>query len=154
MDEVRTERLVGRRPLLRDAEELEPMLPEWDWAGGVHARLIREMDHWRRHRFGRWVWRVDGRIVGMVGLLAVDEGVELAWFLDPACWGRGYATEAARSSAAFAFDELGVDSITARTEPANARSRAVMERLGMVCEAEIEHAGLPHLLFRLTKSAS
>lgn len=128
------------------------MLPWWERSAS--ALMMREMAHWKRHRFGRWVWRADRRVVGLVGLLAVDEGVELAWFLDPACWGRGYATEAASAAVGFAFGTLGLDSVTAKTEIDNARSRAVMERLGMVYERDLVHAGLPHQLFRLTNSSS
>jgi RimJ/RimL family protein N-acetyltransferase len=33
----------------------------------------------------------------------------------------------------------------------NAASRAVMEKLGMTYERHVEHAGLPHVLYRLTR---
>jgi RimJ/RimL family protein N-acetyltransferase len=45
--------------------------------------------------------------------------------------GRGLATEAARKSLEFAFVSLGLFEVVAFTVPANSRSRAVMERLGM-----------------------
>lgn len=76
MDELRTERLVGTRPLLRDADELhEPM-----GCSATEARslLVREMAHWKRHRCGCWVWRRDGRIIGLAGLEVVDEQTRLA----------------------------------------------------------------------------
>ena len=33
----------------------------------------------------------------------------------------------------------------------NAASRAVMEKLGMTYERDLEHAGLPHVLYRLAR---
>lgn len=76
MDEVRTERLVGTRPLLRDGDE-SPL--------GRH-QLILAMQHWKRHRRGCWVWRLDGRIVALAGLRVTEDGVvvDLPYLADPA----------------------------------------------------------------------
>jgi ribosomal-protein-alanine N-acetyltransferase len=57
--------------------------------------------------------------------------VEIGWRLATACWGHGYATEAARAALAFGFNALGLDEIVALTAPDNLRSRRVMERIGM-----------------------
>lgn len=76
-------------------------------------------------------------LAGCVGLWVVREGlsfapaIELAWRLFPQYWGRGIATEAARASAAYGFDALGLDELVAYTAAANAPSRRVMERLCM-----------------------
>ena len=85
--------------------------------------------------FGLWaVATLRGKIfVGMVGLavMAPDwplEGtVEVGWRLAPDHWGNGYATEAARASVQFAFNEVGVEEVIALTAVDNARSRRVME---------------------------
>ncbi len=71
--------------------------------------------------------------------------------LHPDVWGRGYATEVARGAIAFAVSSLGLAErdIAAVTLPDNTRSRAVMERLGMTYAGEVEHAGLPHVLYLL-----
>ncbi len=45
--------------------------------------------------------------------------------------GRGYATEAARAMVDWLFGDLGKTRVTARTDPRNAPSIAVLERLGM-----------------------
>ena len=167
MDEVRTRRLLGRRPLLRDADELhricaDPRVAEWVWMepltpAQTRTMLVREADHWKRHRFGRWVVR-DLRthaVVGLAGLLAVGEDeVELAWFIDADRWGEGLATEIAREAIRRGFGDLGLRELTAKTLPHNAASRAVMERCGLVYERDIVHAGMPHVLYRLTNAAS
>jgi RimJ/RimL family protein N-acetyltransferase len=57
--------------------------------------------------------------------------VEVGWALDPAVWGRGYATEGGAAALAHAFGELGVDRVVSIVHPENAASIAVMERLGI-----------------------
>jgi RimJ/RimL family protein N-acetyltransferase len=44
---------------------------------------------------------------------------------------------------------LGLDDIVAFTLPTNDASRRVMEKLGFSYERDIEHAGMPHVLYRL-----
>ena len=83
----------------------------------------------------------------------------LAWRLARAHWGKGYAHEAAAAAVAYAFDVIGLDELVAFTVPANARSRRVMERLGMNRNpaGDFEHPSLPaghplrpHVLYRLS----
>src|SRR5207244_11159540 len=82
----------------------------------------------------------------------------IGWRLARSSWGRGYATEAARACLDFAFRSLGLSEVVAFTVPANARSRAVMERLGMRHDAAggFDQPRLPaghplqrHVLYRL-----
>jgi RimJ/RimL family protein N-acetyltransferase len=65
--------------------------------------------------------------------------------------GQGYATEIGRAGLAFGFDDLGAEEIVAYTEPGNARSRAVMERLGMERPREIRHYDRPFVLYTLRR---
>jgi RimJ/RimL family protein N-acetyltransferase len=77
------------------------------------------------------------RLVGRAGLACKDQGRQaMIWYLlDPAVWGRGYATEAARALVAFAFEGLGVRRVYADVDPRNGASARVCERLGMRREA-------------------
>jgi RimJ/RimL family protein N-acetyltransferase len=86
--------------------------------------------------------------------------VEIGWRLDRHAWGHGYATEAARAAAGFAFTVLGLDELVSFTSDGNARSRAVMERLGMTRDeggdfhhpnVPAGHALRPHVLYRLPR---
>jgi RimJ/RimL family protein N-acetyltransferase len=169
MEQVRTKRLIGSRPLLRDADELHPIcadprVAEWLWPGDlggprtlaqVRTLLIKDADHWKRHRFGAWVVRDrDTRaVVGRAGLSREAELDEVAcdWLIDPGRWGEGLATEIAREAARCAFEVIGLDSIIAETLPHNAGSRAVMEKCGFVYERDVERLGLPHVLYRLRR---
>jgi RimJ/RimL family protein N-acetyltransferase len=57
--------------------------------------------------------------------------VEIGWRLAFEHWGRGYATEAARSALSYGFGTLALPEVVSFTTAANNRSRAVMQRLGM-----------------------
>jgi RimJ/RimL family protein N-acetyltransferase len=156
VEQVRTDRLIGTRPLLRDADELHPLIP-WEMTlAQTRTLLVRDAAHWKRHGFGAWILRdPDTRaLIGRGGLHRVSEDeVELEWMLAPDRWGQGLATEFARMCVEHAFAELGLRELTAKTTPDNARSIAVMKRLGMEYVDELEHAGLPHVRYRVMMPA-
>ena len=116
--------------------------------------------------FGLWALerRDDGTFIGFTGLAAVPweahftPAIEVGWRLAPEAWGHGYATEAAREAVRFGFEDVGLEQIVSFTVPANVRSRAVMERLGMTHDPtdDFDHPRLPegdplrrHVLYRL-----
>jgi RimJ/RimL family protein N-acetyltransferase len=118
--------------------------------------------------WGLWATelRETGELVGAVGLAVPSfeahftPCVEILWRLRRASWGCGYATEAARECLRFAFERLALSEVVSFTVPANARSRAVMERLGMHHDpaGDFEHPRLPvghalraHVLYRLRR---
>lgn len=99
-------------------------------------RTIRHFaDCWARHGVGPWAVcdRENGKLLGQCGLRYLDDfnGVEILWTIDPACWGRGYASEAAAESLRFGFEAAGLAEIFAITMPTNVRSRRIMEKIGM-----------------------
>ena len=87
-------------------------------------------------RFGCWALEVRGEppvVAGTVLLKPLPGGVgevEVGWHLHPDCWGRGYATEAARAVVERAFG-AGLPEVYAVVRPGNAASLAVCRRLGM-----------------------
>jgi RimJ/RimL family protein N-acetyltransferase len=89
--------------------------------------------------WGLWAVEIPGSapFIGFVGLNPVSfeshftPAIEVGWRLHRDHWGNGYATEAARASLQFAFDELGCDEVVSFTAAINTPSRRVMERLGM-----------------------
>jgi RimJ/RimL family protein N-acetyltransferase len=106
--------------------------------------------HQRYPGFGRWAaeTRDAGHFVGWFGLRPVGPSdaaivdwpdaapgggvAEIGYRLRRGAWGRGYATEGARALVRRAFTELGVHEVVATTMAVNARSRAVMERAGLL----------------------
>lgn len=84
---------------------------------------------------GRWAieLRDDEQLIGGAVLLPLPprgEDVEMGWQLHPGSWGRGYATEAGRALARWAFDE-GMHEVLAVARPANTRAEATARRIGM-----------------------
>ena len=125
---------------------------------------------WRDHGVGKWLAYEEstGALVGRGGpSWAIVEGaerVEIGWALRREAWGRGYATEIGRAGLDHAFSVPGVEEVVAFTEVHNARSRAVMERLGMRHVGRILRPGLvagssemrkdaPFALYRITRAA-
>jgi len=124
----------------------------------------------RERGWGLWAVEVAGGapFIGFVGLhearfeAPFTPAVEVGWRLLPAHWGHGYATEAARAALEVGFGEVGLAEIVSFTIPANRRSRAVMERLGMRRDPadDFDHPDIPaghpmrrHVLYRLTRRA-
>jgi RimJ/RimL family protein N-acetyltransferase len=168
LSSVTTERLFGRRPEPGDLEDYvriftDPRVDEDLWPADlrtsdkVAAILEGSIEHWDRWEFGPWtvLERDSERIVGRVGLEYTTKfghpEVELEWFIDPGAWGRGYATEMAQEAVRAAFTTLGLDELISYTTPDNTASRAVMEKLGMTYERDVENAGMPHVLYRLAR---
>ena len=86
--------------------------------------------------------------------------VEIGWRLARHAWGHGYATEAASAVLEDGFNRLGLREIVSSTVPANARSIAVMARLGMTRDPaeDFDYPSLPeghplrrHVLYRKRK---
>ena len=116
--------------------------------------------------WGLWAveLKAEQQFIGYVGLhvpkydLPCSPCVEIGWRLACEYWGKGYATEAARSVLKVGFDRLNLPEIVSFTATINRRSRAVMERLGMNLDAEtFEHPLVPaghilreHVLYRLS----
>jgi len=115
--------------------------------------------------YGLWAVEVPGvaPFIGFVGLAPIPfeahftPALEVGWRLARAHWGAGYATEAARAVVSFAFVDLDLDEVVSITTPANTRSVAVMERIGLTHDPadDFDHPrfgpGHPlrrHLLYR------
>jgi RimJ/RimL family protein N-acetyltransferase len=121
--------------------------------GDVVALLERDVSLWRREGWGPWlVHDEDGALVGRAGLdRTTVEGraaIELAWSVLPPFQRRGFATAAAREAIELAR-RCSLTELVALALVQNVASRRVMEKLGMGYERDIEHAGLPHALYRL-----
>lgn len=119
---------------------------------------------------GWGLWAVElketGGFIGFVGLhvppseLPFSPCVEIGWRLAFHCWGKGFATEAANRVLHVGFERLGLAEIVSFTAISNLRSRAVMERLGMLeVQGTFEHPHIPvghrlreHCLYRLSRS--
>ncbi|HTS15010.1 MAG TPA: GNAT family N-acetyltransferase, partial [Candidatus Sulfotelmatobacter sp.] len=132
------------------------------FAGRIEAQFDQ-------HGYGLWALerRTDGAFLGFTGLAdqtfeaAFTPCVEVGWRLARQAWGQGYATEAARETLRFGFETVGLPEIVSLTPVVHARSRRVMERLGMRHDPadDFDYAPLPagdphrrHVLYRLSRA--
>jgi RimJ/RimL family protein N-acetyltransferase len=172
---LHTERLVLRRWSAADRAPFAALNADPEVMRHFPAPLARaesdalvDLIEQRLERDGWGLWALEERrgrrFIGFTGLAPVGfeapftPAVEVGWRLARDAWGHGYATEAAREAARFAFTELRLDELVSFTAPANVRSRAVMARLGMTHDAagDFDHPSVPeghplrrHVLYRL-----
>jgi RimJ/RimL family protein N-acetyltransferase len=101
------------------------------------------------------IHRPDQQLVGFCGffLQTVDgmEQPEIAYRLDPAFWGRGLATEAARVVRDHAFNDLHLPHVISLIHPDNVASRRVAEKNGMSPEKETIFRGFPTIVFGISR---
>jgi 3-dehydroquinate dehydratase / shikimate dehydrogenase len=173
---LRTTRLLLRR--WRDEDwtpfaelNADPRVMEWfpstltrsesDALAGRIAQRLNDQD------WGLWAVEVPGvaDFIGFIGLNPADDtlgypSVEVGWRLAASHWGRGYAPEGARAAVGHGFQTLALDEIVSFASVENARSRRVMEKIGMVRQPgeDFAHPDIPptsplsrHVLYRLTR---
>jgi RimJ/RimL family protein N-acetyltransferase len=160
-----TPRMVTRRPGDEDFDDLCRLFEDpavMATLGPIRSRdqtrrfLDDAIRHWERHGYGIWMLYLKdgGEFVGYAGLrnlnVAGNDEVELLYALRAEFWNQGLASEAAHAVTDIAFNKLGLASIVAFTVPNNLASRRVMEKVGMRYERDIIHAGLPHVLARIS----
>ena len=84
--------------------------------------------------FGTWAAeaRPTGEFLGWFHFRSSDGGADLGYRLRRAAWSRGYATEGSRALIRTGFTGLGVQRVFAHAMAANAASRRVLEKCGLV----------------------
>jgi RimJ/RimL family protein N-acetyltransferase len=161
-----TERLTGHRAGARDEEFVVAMFADprvTATLGGprdpdaVRAALRRWDGHWEAYGFGPWVVddATSGASVGWILLHRTDTGgaggVEVGWSIAADRRREGLATEGGARAIRVAFEEVGLDALVSFTLVDNIASQGVIQRLGFTFDCETDHAGLPHVLYRLAK---
>jgi len=128
----------------------------------------RQEAHFNQHGYG--FYAIDelatSKFIGFTGLKCLDGPdtsdlwftpcVEIGWRLRREAWGRGYAPEAAQACLIYALEALKLDKVYAYTAEHNAKSRRVMEKIGMTLSGHFDHplveAGHPlrrHVLYEI-----
>ncbi|MEJ0015000.1 MAG: GNAT family N-acetyltransferase [Acetobacteraceae bacterium] len=159
--QVVTQRLVLRPPRLADVPCLFGFLGDREAMRFTHHDpTLRECrrriaaHEWRRRRdgFAPWVLvdQAESRIIGWGGLyndpFDPGWGPELGYFLHPAAWGRGYASELAGACIDVADTVLRLPELHAFAMPDNAASRRVLVKAGFREQRFIP--AMQRLLFR------
>lgn len=155
-----TERLVLRRFTVADAPFILVLLNDPAWLEFIGDKGVRTLDDARnylrsgpiamyeREGFGLFlVERKRDRIpIGMCGLIRRPSltDVDIGFALLPDHRGQGYAHEAAAAVMAYGHAAIGLGRIVAITSPANARSAALLEKMGMTMEKTVMLDGHDH----------
>jgi ribosomal-protein-serine acetyltransferase len=158
-ERLESERLLIRPPLPGDGaaihegivESLDELLPWMPWAQGEHtlesaetyAREAQAAYLARRHLPLNLFLRDEGTYVGGSGLHDIDWAVprfEIGYWVRSSLTGRGYATEATRRIAQFAFEDLRAERVEIWCDARNERSAAVAQRAGFTFEARLERS--------------
>ena len=154
------------------AMNADPVVMEFFPSLQDRAASDASIDGWRAQMAAQgWSnWAVEllasGEFIGFIGLsvprrvLPFSPCVEVGWRLAQRFWGNGFATEGARAALKVGFERLSLPEIVSFTSIGNLRSRAVMERLGMVnANQDFEHPAVPeghplrqHCLYRITQA--
>lgn len=93
---------------------------------------------------GYWTVLAPDGFAGWILLTPLDlrgPEIEIGWRFVRACWGRGYATEAARPVLAHALDTLSLPAVVADIDPANTASLRVARKLGLQRSGPVGYAG-------------
>jgi RimJ/RimL family protein N-acetyltransferase len=151
---LETERLVLRRLTPDDAPFILELLNEPSFLRFIGDRGVRDRDgareynrkgpedSYRRHGFGLFLAELkqDGAPVGICGLLKreVLEDVDIGFAFSPRYWGKGYAIESAAAVLDYGRSAFGLTRIVAVSNPDNAGSHRVLEKLGMRYERMVQ----------------
>jgi len=175
---ITTERLVLRPWREDDLDDLARMCGDPDVMADYPARQTRSeaadrLARYRKtfevHGFTRWalVGRNNGKFIGYTGIQPVftehplshmssnEPTVEIGWRLVRSAWGQGLASEAARASLDDGFSRMHFREVLSYTTPHNARSQAVMRRIGLVRTAErdfLDPSGTQYIVFAISRS--
>jgi RimJ/RimL family protein N-acetyltransferase len=174
---LHTERLLLRRWREEDREPFAALNTDPEVMAHFPAHLTRDESdrtvdrieaEFERRGFGLWAVEVvggDTACIGFIGLWVppfeahFTPAVEVGWRLARRHWGLGYAPEGAAAALDHGFAVLGLDEIVSMTTVGNAKSRRVMEKLGMTRDQgdDFDHPAVPegphrrHVLYRMPR---
>ena len=159
---IETARLILRRDTPEDRAALHAMWADPRVMADLGPVKTPEMSdaaiakHRGYHDQGLGFWvvehRADREVIGFCGLKPGGEGtpiagaLEIGWMIAVPYWRQGYALEASQAGIDWAWRTRDDDAIVAITARQNAKSRALMERLGMAYLPELDFA---HPLFTI-----
>ena len=150
MKALESERLVLRQFTEDDAQFILQLLNEPSFIQNIGDRKIRSLDgakvyikngpvaSYARHGFGLYLVELKetGESIGMCGLIKREtlEDVDIGYAFLPNFWSKGYAVESALAVKQYAREVVRLKRLVAITDPRNAGSIRVLEKIGMTFE--------------------
>jgi ribosomal-protein-alanine N-acetyltransferase len=148
---IETDRLIIKS---NQEVDLEPLAALWadpevtHYMGGPRnydeiLKILREDAEVNpQPAFDLWpvIEKETGKIIGTGGILEKDidgrNQYEIVYVLAKSAWGKGFATEIARSLKDYAFNELGLNRVTALIDTDNLKSEKVATKIGLKYEKD------------------
>jgi len=146
--ELTTARLILRPLRLDDADAIQRLFAQWEVVRYLADRVpwpyppngardyVEHIALPAVRRGRQWHWSIrtlaePERLIGMISLMDDEPGNNRGFWLDPACQGRRYMTEASAAVTAYWFGVLDKPVLRAPKAAANTASRRISERSGM-----------------------
>lgn len=151
-----TARLAMRAVRAGDAEAAYAVFSDAEamtfWSHPPHDSLEQTAEHLAKRidspdwRFWAVTLPADDRLIGTLGAHEGRQGgvFEIGYSLVRDAWGRGYAAEAVGGLVNLLFAE-GARRVMADTDPDNAASNRLLERLGFTCEGRLRGEWETHI---------
>ena len=121
----------------------------------VQRMISGLLKHWEERGYGLWAVesQASGELIGRCGLQFLpDTGeVEVDFIFGREFWGQGFATEAARASLQYGFDELGLERVVGIVHLENMASQRVLEKLGMELVEQKQFFGIECYLYAVER---
>ncbi len=115
--------------------------------------LIKINRNWSERGFSIWcvVDKISDQMLGYCGFQYFDktENIEIIFGILKENWRKGLATEAAKASVKYGFENLGFNKIYAATDPENIASRFVIEKIRLRYDEKNTHYDMNLLVYSI-----
>jgi RimJ/RimL family protein N-acetyltransferase len=162
---LHTDRLTLRAWRQSDIDTYSAWLADEETVRYIGGKVMDRQEAWRSmaamagsfilRGFGFWAVdeRSTGALVGRLGLWFPDgwPAVEVGWLIGQAHRRRGYAAEAARASARYAFEELRLPSLISVIHEDNVASKAVAQAIGERFDRKQTVRGFPCEIWQMER---
>lgn len=153
---IQTPRLTLRRFVLEDARTMyenwasDPEVTKyltWPAHGSedISAMVLSSwVESYVREDYYQWAIEFEGRPVGSIAVVSMDDktaDAEIGYCIGRPWWHRGIMSEALKAVVDYLFGKVGVNRVSARHDPRNPNSGAVMRKCGMTYEGTLRQHG-------------
>jgi len=124
--------------------------------GQVHDWISRQMERYRRDRFGIWLVsdRKTNRTVGQAGVSLQNFDGEampsITYMLNKTHWHQGYALEAVKGIIKFSMPRFKIPKLYCLIRPENIPSLKVALSAGFILDGTTQYYGFEHIILSLS----